>query len=214
MTRALIVSGCPVSTQSIEYAKSPRDERSLRGSVPAVDGPYKRNEDGAILLLALVFILLISFSILGLLTFGGTGIKDAADLQGQRSLEYAADGATTAAIQAVRYSYQAYSGSPADCLPGGTTMMIPEDGTNYTMTVDCVGTVEDSPAPEQYSRAVTFYACTQSACSDSDAIVAATGEFQDLSPTTGIDACDDAHDVGTCGTGMVIDSWIVKNVDT
>jgi hypothetical protein len=176
----------------------------------------KQDDDGAILILALVFILLIALSVLGLLTFGGTGIKDAASLQGQRSVEYAADGATTAAIQTVRYSYEAYDGNtnPAgDCLPTGSTIMIPEDGVNYTLTVDCSGTLEAAPTPQQYTREVSFYACMQSSCSESNAIVAATVDFQDLSSVTGVDGCD-SSDTSTCGTGMVISDWIVKNIDT
>jgi hypothetical protein len=90
-------------------------------------------------------------------------------------------------------------------------MTIPEDGIPYQMTVDCVGTLEVAPAPQQFTRIVNFYACNQSACSQSNATVAATVEFQDLSSATGVDDCFDDADTGTCGTAMVISAWIVKN---
>jgi hypothetical protein len=182
-----------------------------------------RDEGGAILILALVFILLISFSVLGLLTFGGTGIKDSASLQGQRSLEYAADGATTAAIQAVRYSYYAFNGTPGpqnnftnpagDCLPDGAVMTVPDTQTltinGVTMTVDCTGSLYTIPVPQQNTRIVTFYACQQSSCTSDNAVLAATVAFQDLS-TAGIYDCYDAPDSASCGTAMIIQSWTIE----
>src|SRR5579872_4413222 len=88
------------------------DQLSVRRRTPALNGggtlyelrSSTDNEGGAVLLLALIFVIVVTLSIFGLITFGGTGILNAANLQGQRSLEFAADGATTAAIQAVRYS--------------------------------------------------------------------------------------------------------------
>jgi len=178
------------------------------------------NESGAILILALVFILVMAISVLGLLTFGGTGLKDAAGLQGQRGIEFAAEGATTAAIQSVRYSFNAYnSGStPSSCLPpGATTMTIPEGSVNYQMEVDCSGTLNVAPTPLQYTRVVTFYACqsgpTPPSCNQGNAVVIATVNFQDLS-ASGVNACYDSSDTGTCGTAMVISSWNVKYVNT
>jgi hypothetical protein len=182
------------------------------------------DEAGAILILALVFILLISFSVLGLLTFGGTGIKDSASLQGQRSLEYAADGATTAAIQAVRYSYYAFNGTPAppqnnftnpagDCLPDGAVLTLPDTQTltinGVTMTVDCTGSLYTIPVPQQNTRIITFYACQQSVCTSANAVLAATVAFQDLS-TAGIYDCYDAPDSASCGTAVIIQSWTVE----
>ena len=178
--------------------------------------PSRSNEDGAILLLALIFILLISVSILGLLTFGGGGFTDAANLQVQRTLEYAADSATTAAIQNVRYSANAFTN--ANCLPA-SPMNIPEDNVSIPMTVTCTVTPDSAPTPQQYTRSATFYACQGTVCSQANAIVTATVEFQDLSPTSGVDDCysdpyDNQTDTDTCGTGMVIVSWFVQNSET
>jgi hypothetical protein len=180
--------------------------------------PSQRREEGAILLLALVFILLISLSVLGLLTFGGTGIKDAASLQGQRSLEYAADGAVTAAIQSVRYSSNFFSvvnSSPtSDCLPNGALSMSID---NDAMVVGCSGALS-LPVPQQKNRVVSFYACLGTAnaatgattCSSNNSIVAATVDFQDIS-STGLYDCPDVAGPGTCGTGITIVSWVVFN---
>jgi hypothetical protein len=186
----------------------------MRARLRRIGAASMKDEGGAILILALVFILLMALSILGLLTFGGTGLKNSANLQGQRDLEYAADGAATAAIQSVRYSYQYYpvddGGPTLPCLPdGATSMTIDSD----TMAVGCTGTLPQ-PVPQQSTRVVTFYACLQAIapCSPDNAIVAATVGFQDVS-AAGVYDCSDAADTGTCGTGMIVTSWVVNNVN-
>jgi hypothetical protein len=185
---------------------------------PSIDRAdhYDQSQEGAILILALVFILLIAFSVLGLLTFGGTGITDATSLQGQRDLQYSADGAITAAIQSVRYTsnyYDVVNQEPTtDCLPNGVPSMT-LDGDQ--MTVGCTGTLA-LPVPQQNTRVITFYAClgsasgTASPCSYSNAIVAVTVDFQDIS-SSGFYDCSDPADSLTCGTGMTIANWVVLN---
>jgi len=172
------------------------------------------------LILALVFVLIVTLSIFGLITFGGVGILNASSLQGQRSLEYAADGATSASIQAVRYSYFAFNNpQPVDCLPDGavftqpsTTASMSIDGDN--MTVDCITGLPDSSVT-QFTRVVTFYACLQTAapCTANNSVVAATVDFEDVSPA-GVDDCLNATDASTCGIGEVISSWVVQTANT
>jgi hypothetical protein len=180
---------------------------------------YDASQEGAILILALVFILLISFSVLGLLTFGGTGITDATSLQGQRALQYAADGAVTASIQSVRYSsnyYDVVDQEPTtDCLPGAANGVTSMTLDGDQVTVGCTGTLA-LPVPQQNTRVITFYAClgsatgTASPCVYSNAIVAATVDFQDIS-SSGFYDCSDPADSLTCGTGMTIANWVVLN---
>ena len=179
-------------------------------------GHSDASQEGAILILALVFVLLIAFSVLGLLTFGGTGITDATSLQGQRALQYAADGAVTASIQSVRYTsnyYAVVNQEPTtDCLPNGATSMT-LDGDQ--MTVGCTGTLA-LPVPQQNTRVITFYGClgsatgTASPCLSSNAIIAATVDFQDIS-SSGFYDCSDPADSLTCGTGMTMANWVVLN---
>lgn len=207
--------------------------------IPVVIGPMKsgrqagspigskrvgRPEDGAILILALVFILIVSLSTLGLITFGGVGLKDATSLQGQRSLEYAADGATEAAVQAVRYSSLAFSYPPVDCLPDGAILTMPDSVTmtinGDLMVVDCAATVLPSNLPARpLDRVIAFYACplnaligTPPTCFSGNAVVAATIDFQDVSPS-GVHQCSSASGSATCGTGVATISWVVQNAD-
>jgi len=64
---------------------------------------FGRDEAGATLILALVFVLVISLILISIVTLSGTNLIDTAQLQNTRSVQYAADGAVDAAIQAVRY---------------------------------------------------------------------------------------------------------------
>lgn len=184
------------------------------------------DEEGAILILALIFILIVSLSIFGLVTFGGVGIKNTVNLKGQSSLEYAADGATEAAIQAVRYSYQSFSvpaWPPEDCLPDGAVLQEPGDTVTMTidgddMAVDCVATILPSGStPRPQDRIIAFYACLQTGagapatCYSSNAVVSATIDFEDVSPA-GIHECS-ATNTTTCGLGVAVVSWDVQTAN-
>jgi Tfp pilus assembly protein PilX len=183
-----------------------------------------RHEEGAVLLLALIFVIAIAFVLLGLLSLSGNDLKNTSNLQSQRALEYAADSAVDAAVQAVRYSYYAFNGaSPAgtnssgdDCVPDGTAFINPDQNTatltinDVTMTVDCTGSLNPQ---SKNTRVITFYACTQSSCSSANAIVTAVVVFQDYS-TGYVYDCNSAANVATCGTGVVIQSWTVRNANT
>jgi len=178
----------------------------------------ERDEGGAILILALIFVIIVTLSIFGLITFGGTGILNAANLKGQRSLEFAADGAATAAIQAVRYSNYTFSQTGiADCLPDGAILNPATDTqsltiNNVTMWVDCAATQLPSSQPS-VSRAIIFYACqVATGCSGSNATVVATVYFDDTSPS-GLNECSPPTETATCGSGMTIDSWVVETAN-
>jgi hypothetical protein len=184
------------------------------------------DEDGAILILALVFVLVVTTAIFGLITFGGAGIMNATNLKGQRSLEYAADGAATAAIQAVRYSYLPFGYPPVDCLPDGAILTInPPDNVTMTingdqMVVDCAASIlPPNYPPQPQGRVIAFYACQQAdltgsplACYSGNAIVAVTVAFQDTS-SAGVYECSTPTNTATCGTGESIISWDVQTAN-
>jgi len=186
------------------------------------------DEDGAILILALIFVIIVTLSILALITFGGVGILSASNLQGQRSMEYAADGATTASIQAVRYSsYSFGNAQPVDCLPDGAVLTLALNPTTNMyqsttaemsingndMVVDCISGLPVQSVP-QFTRVVTFYACLRAnaPCTANNSIVAATVDFEDVS-SAGVNLCTSATVASTCGTGEVISSWVVQTAD-
>jgi hypothetical protein len=174
------------------------------------------NEIGAVLILALIFVIVVTLSILGLITFGGTGILNATNLQGERSLEFAADGATTAAIQAVRYSYNTFNQtSEQDCLPDGPVLTMPDNQTmtinHIAMTVDC--SEAPPPLPSSINRVVIFDACQNAPCIASNSVVVATVYFDDTAPSDAYD-CSAATNSSTCGSGLTIDSWVVESANS
>jgi hypothetical protein len=184
-------------------------------------GRIRRDESGAVLLLALIFIIVVTLSIFGLITFGGTGILNATNLQGQRSLEFAADGATTAAIQAVRYSNYAFTTTGVeDCLPDGTVLAptAPTGSGTKTMVVNQIPISVDCTAatssPPSGTREINFYACQQTSssyattqCLANNSILVAKVSFDDVS-SSGLDACSYPPNSATCGSGMTIEGWV------
>jgi len=179
-------------------------------------------EDGASLIIAMILLMVVSVAVLAVLGFAGNGLLSTAQLKAQRSLEYAADSATNAAVQGVRYSPYAFDGgtyggvvSPtdSDCLPNGPALVIPDVAVmtinGQSMTVDCA-TANLPPTP-QATRTVNFYACltAKAPCTQAKAIVYAQVGYNDYSQFD-IYLCSDSADVGTCGTGMTINQWIVE----
>jgi hypothetical protein len=78
----------------------------LRGSESGPEsGPTeRRDETGAVLVLALVFLLVAGGVIGSLVTWSSNDLLNTSNLQGGRSLAYSAGGATDVAIQSARYN--------------------------------------------------------------------------------------------------------------
>ncbi len=122
------------------------------------------NEEGATLVLALVFVVIIGLVLLAIISLTGTNLADTANLQNGRALEYSADGAVDAALQAVRYCPVSPSGTfacpglPTTPCSTSTAFSIstsagPVNGSNANVVVYC------AVAPLRYERQVTFTAC-------------------------------------------------------
>jgi hypothetical protein len=210
------------------------------------------DEEGVVLLLALLFVVAIAFVLLGLLSLSGNDLMNTSNLQSQRASEYAADSAVDAAVQAVRYSYYAFNSaqpvaydnpcvpnpgksgfanpnlpcstnnSGDDCLPDGTTFINPDHNTatmtinGITLTVDCTGTLNLTYPNYQNTRVITFNACQQLNCSATNSALTATVAFQDYptSFSTSQDPCNSPPNVAHCGTGIVIQSWVVRGANS
>lgn len=135
-------------------AASPVRRRLARRAAATIDGRRaERDESGAVLILALVFLVVAALSLVALVTFAGTGLLNTANLKRLRALEYASSSATDIAIQAVRYSGDAYDtatgtpvSTPQNCLgptwagfsPTGKPTSSPTARV-YDIAVDCQG---------------------------------------------------------------------------
>lgn len=142
-------------------APSPPRCRLIRRAAAAIGARLAgRDESGAVLILALVFLVVASLSLVGLVTFSGSGLLNTANLKKLRALEYASNSATDIAIQGVRYSGDAYDtatgtpvATPQNCL-GPTSVGFSPTGRPTSsptarvenIAVDCQGEAT-SPLP-------------------------------------------------------------------
>lgn len=126
---------------------------SVRGRLVA------RDDAGAALILALIFLVVAALALTALVTFAGGSLLNTSHLKSERGLQYAASSATDVAIQAVRYTSDYYGTynvhgytvpvtPPVNCL-GPSTMSFSATGhptsgptapRTFKMAVDCQGT--------------------------------------------------------------------------
>jgi len=162
-----------------------------------------RDEEGATLVLALVFIIIIALVLVPLVTLSGNGLQNTSNLLQEQSLEYRSSGAVEVAIQTVRYTDAAYKGG--SCFAGGSpTVQIGQAGPNNPpVYVNCSS---QPPSDTGVTREINVYACGSTNCSASNYTVWATVDFQD-DPT-----CSPAS-IGACGGTESIKSWLVHNAN-
>jgi hypothetical protein len=184
---------------------------------------YSQDEAGSVLILALVFAFVMAIVLMGLLNLSGNDLLNTSNLKAQRGLEYAADGATTAAVQSVRNSYLAYNGtfgtSGAPCTPNGVAITQVNDDP---MIVDCTNQAYNPPVPPNYlgssqTRVVNFYTCSGNKtstnfCGTKNAIIQAQVTFDDFAQSGGY-YCGPG-DTMTCGSGETIDTWVVETANS
>jgi hypothetical protein len=164
-----------------------------------------RGEGGAVLVLALIFMIIIALVLLAVVTLSGNDLTNTSHLVDQQSVEYSSAGATQVAIQTVRYTDTTYSGG--SCFSSTTSVQIGQNSA--PVYVDC-STVPPSrlPADTGASREINLYSCTTPnvACSATNYTIAATVDFVD-GPTCG------PNSIGACGTTESIKSWLVHGAN-
>lgn len=99
-----------------------------------------RDEDGAALVMALVFLTVAGILVAALLSFADTSFRTTVAVQDQRSTLYAADGAVEAAVN----YYRTNLSSPTPCPPAGS---VPSVNGVGGISVSCTAGVTFSGAP-------------------------------------------------------------------
>jgi hypothetical protein len=192
--------------------------RQLRSHRSAPGGS---DESGVTLILALVFILAVGLVLVALVYATGGALLNSSNLRNQRAVEYAADGATTMAAQSVRYSGYPFcnlstgacpgiTGTTTSCLPNVNAVTI----NGVSMQVSCSGQIWDSISG--VTRVINFFACQSGTCSSTNAVLQAQVTYDDY-PVNGPKNClygQSPPQVSTCGTGMTINSWILKTASS
>jgi Tfp pilus assembly protein PilX len=190
-----------------------RGAESRFGGCAGAHRDAERDEAGAILILALVF-LLVGIIVVGALTSALTNdLSNSAAFKSVRSLQYAARSATNFAIQSIRYTpllstSQTLNASPPNyCWGAGPSSTFPQtiDGVSG-MTVWC-STVWNATSAQ--TRVVTFSTCPGSStavlCAQHPYLQAVV-TFDDYPP--GISAPTTAECVVYCGASMDVNSWL------
>ncbi len=173
------------------------------------NAPY-RSEEGAALIIALVFVVAIAWILVAIVSLTGTNLADTANLQNERAVEYTADATVDAAVQAVRYEpTPAASSSWPNCWTDTPFSVADPNGSvnGENIVVFC------ALGATQYQRQVTFTACPSSdssvnACmSNHDEILVAQVLYSDLSSScsSGGSGCP-----AVIGQSATVLSWQVK----
>jgi hypothetical protein len=178
--------------------------------------PRRRDESGAVLVLALIFMVLTAVIITSLAAWEGTNLKDIGAVKYGRSTLYSSNGAVQVAIANTRYTYPSNTGL-ALC-PNSSTQQSTNPFTIDTVSVavTCQTTL-DPTCPSSIGictrqETLTAYPaadCTSTSCTG-NYFVQAVVYFDDYSSSSAND-CNPLGAQTTCGSSMSIYSWIVAS---
>jgi len=208
-------------SRSIERAWFPRDSDSSRKVRPLCRAEVggsgdPRGEAGAILILALVYIIVVGLVVAALTTWASSDLNSTTAFDSTSALHYAASSATDVAIQSMRFKP-----IPQATPGGGVTSpigqcWIPLSGSTSTLVVDQVSVTVWCTSTENLNspntRVVDLYTClstvTSSNC-QSHSVLAAVVDFNDY-PQGGLPTMTvqcNFLSPQTCGNGITLASW-------
>ncbi|HVB51598.1 MAG TPA: IPT/TIG domain-containing protein [Acidimicrobiales bacterium] len=172
------------------------------------------NEDGSVLVLALLYLVAISLILAALASWVTNDLNNSTKFSSARSLQFAANSATELAIQSIRYTPLLSAGQtlnaspPAYCwgsgLPSELTGVDSVDGVNIEVWCSTVWTPSSGN-----TRVVTFSACLSGVSASTCAInptLAAVVAFDDYPP--GVSTPNNGVCAVYCGTGLTVESWL------
>ena len=157
----------------------------------------RRDDSGAVLILALIFVVVTGVVGVALASLTTTNLASATSLQAKRGAEFNADAGVDAAIQLIRYnpSTNFTTGSWVPCASGTPGLNM----NGATVYVSCTGGTASAPPGD---RAVSIVACgspaTGGSCPDID--ISAQVVIDDYS----------ASGSSQLGTSVTIVSWNVS----
>ncbi len=154
-----------------------------------------RDEAGAVLILALVFVVIIAFMLVALVDLTGNDLLNTLNLRNQRSVEYAADGSVDAAIEMVRFQ-PAEGGLHQSCPV--TSFTGPNSLNGIAIWVYCAPLQPTQPG----TRLVQFTACpTSASCTSGTGLLQAVVTYDDFNPNNNYEL----------GYSSSIDHWVVTS---
>jgi hypothetical protein len=167
------------------------------------DVRHPSGDQGSILILALVFLLVTSLTVYTIATLAGNSLLDATKFNQASALDYATSGAVQIEAQNMRYVYQSSVTNFYNCTP------LPSSQT-YLPSVSVYCSVLDQPTTAA-SRTVTFDSCAASVSAancQAAPYLQAVISFDDYN-LNGTNSCTSSL-IATCGTSMSITGWQVE----
>ena len=175
-------------------------------SIPALAHARNRHDEaGGSLVLALVFLVVVSLIALGLANSVGGGLINSVNFRAARSVQSAANSAAELAVESLRYNFTPSTlNSSAPCWGGSSQLTI------NAQTVDAWCSTRWNPVSTG-TRVVTIDICpstftTATACSASPLLLA-VATFDDF-PASGGPVSTAQCTTTTCGIDMAINSWV------
>lgn len=177
-----------------------------------------RDDRGAVLILALIYIVAVSFIVGALADWAMNDLNNTTTFDSVSQLHYALSGATEAAIHDVRFSPipsippSNGTASPiTECLGGSTSISI----NGYNVAVYCSTVINLAQAA---TRTVTFYACqwtsstnaTSCASSAHLTVVVAYDDYPAVGGLLLTQQCNLVVPATPCGYGQTIEQWVWK----
>ena len=155
---------------------------------------HVESESGAVLILAMIFMVVVGLVVGALASWSGNDIRNIANFRGARGTVSAAEGAVLAQMSTMRFAY-------VTTCPGTP---YPLDGVSIVVT--CTATV--NPASSA-SRVVSFTASPQGAATT--VLISAQVTYDDFSSGFNKNDClPSIPNPTTCGSGMTVNSWVVR----
>ena len=173
-----------------------------------------RDEAGAIIILALVFLVAVSLIVMGLLTWVGTSLTATSTFANERSVESATTSAMNLAIQNTRYTFthQLLNVSPPQACwydTGGNPQQPPQIN-NQQIDVWCSMVWQPFTAN---TRTITYSACPSSLTNTQCAaapVLQVIVTFDDYAPGIGVPTANpvQCNFTGFCGQSLTQNSWL------
>ena len=178
-----------------------------------------RGDDGSSLVLAIVFLTVVSLVMMALVQWVGNDLNNTAKFTAAQSFQSTADSAAEIALQNVRYNFMIATLNASPPAPCWTTSPSPSLLSLNSQSVDAWCSTSWATGSTE-SRVDTISVClstvSAASCAQSP-LLQVIVTFGDFEKTTGISSCSPqstakSSTTTTCGTAMTINSWAFGQV--
>ncbi|TAN26852.1 MAG: hypothetical protein EPN30_04090 [Actinomycetota bacterium] len=199
-------------TRTTNLSNANHSIRGIHRPRRVFNGRLARDEKGSSLVLALVFMIVTSLTVLSLAGLAKNDLNNTANFKSAQSLQSAANSAAELAVNSLRYNFMPQTLNASPPQPCWTINPSPSEITlnGQSMSVWC--STRWTPLSDK-TRVVTFVACkstTSALACAANPVLEAKVTFDDYPSPRG--AISTAQCSTTCGVGMTVDSWVFDAV--